>query len=56
MVIELLLYIAVYATFGFLFARFGLRTSAGPLTNLQAVKIALPVGLAMAGATMFFGR
>lgn len=55
MVIEFLLYTAVYAMVGFLFARFGLRTGAGPLTNQQAIKIAFPVGLAMAGATMIFG-
>lgn len=55
MVIEFLLYTAVYATVGFLFARFGLRTGAGPFTNRQAFKIAFPVGLAMAAATLVFG-
>ncbi len=56
MVVEFLLYTAVYAAFGFLFARFGLRTAAGPFTNGQAFKIAVPIGMAMAGATMIFGR
>ncbi len=55
MVVEFLLYTAVYAAVGFLFARFGLRTGAGPLTNHQAFKIAFPVGMAMAAATMIFG-
>jgi hypothetical protein len=53
--VEFVLYLAVYAALGFLFARFGLRTRSGPLSNEQAVKIAIPVGTAMAAATMFFG-
>jgi hypothetical protein len=55
MVIEFLLYTAVYAAVGFLFARFGLRTGSGPFTNQQAFKIAFPIGMAMAAATMVFG-
>ncbi|MFQ3580591.1 MAG: hypothetical protein SNJ67_05165 [Chloracidobacterium sp.] len=52
--IEFTIYVVAYVAIGFLFARFGLRTSEGPLTNGQALKIALPVGLAMAVATVYF--
>lgn len=54
-VIEFIVYTIAYVTVGFLFVRFGLRTSEGPLTTTQALKIALPVGLAMAVATVYFG-
>ncbi len=53
-VIEFVMYVIAYVAVGFLFVRFGLRTSEGPLTNAQALKIALPVGLAMAFATLYF--
>ncbi len=52
--VEFIIYVIAYVAVGFLFARFGLRSPEGPLTNAQALKIALPVGLAMAVATMYF--
>ncbi|QUV84827.1 MULTISPECIES: hypothetical protein [Chloracidobacterium] len=53
-VIEFVIYVIAYVAIGFLFVRFGLRTSEGPLTTTQALKIALPVGVAMAIATVYF--
>jgi hypothetical protein len=53
-VIEFVIYVIAYVAVGFLFVRFGLRTSEGPLTTTQALKIALPVGVAMAIATVYF--
>jgi|GEM_PF-1669814 hypothetical protein len=52
---EFITYVIAYVAVGFLFVRFGLRTSKGPFTAAQALKIALPVGLVMAIATMYFG-
>jgi hypothetical protein len=53
--VEFFIYLAGYVGFGFLFARFGLRTRSGPLTNWQALKIAVPSGVAMTLLTLFLG-
>lgn len=53
--LSFLIYLFGYTLFGFLFLRYGLRSSRGPVTNAQALRLAVPIGLLMALATQLWG-